>query len=380
MVRLILFLIIIAISAILVLSNLSPISLTILGIRTLALPLGVWVVGAIGAGAFTTVILSLLVGSTRPVASRPRRSTPRGAADRPWNAWTNQQNPQPAGKPSGSASTSSRLEDDWEGRKPPDEWDDWSDYKDPSVSQAFNPPPGEPSFQTRTRIRDREDETWANWEGYDDDPDEPENFGGSRRSEARRNVRENVRSQPFNEEVDDLDDDFVDRPSRSTPPAQRTDFESPQEPATRYQAGSVYSYGYRRSADRPDEPPTDSPTDRLAEDDEDIVDDDIADRPEPPQPTARAGEVYDAEYRVIVPPYRPDAEAGIEPSPPPPDLEEEPETPGEEFGVRTEYSRTEFSIEDFYNADEDDDDDDDEKEIWDEDWGLDDPPKDDRPK
>ncbi|PSB11094.1 hypothetical protein C7B76_23620, partial [filamentous cyanobacterium CCP2] len=226
MVRLTLFLFILASLVILVLSNLSPIALTILGVRTLALPLGVWVVGAIGAGALTTLFLSLLWNASRPAARRPPRSNPRVGAGSspPWAA--KRRDAQPA-ETSSAASTSRRANDDWEADRGKADWDDWGDYQEPSATQTFEPPPRE-SFRTQTEIRDREDEEWANWEGY---ADEREEFGDRRRS-ARRGAA-------FDEDLDDADE-FNDRSARSAA-SRRTDFETFQSPETRFQSGSVYS-------------------------------------------------------------------------------------------------------------------------------------------
>lgn len=66
--------------------------------------------------------------------------------------------------------------------------------------------------------------------------------------------------------------DFGREFSEPTPPQERTSYEVPQEPKTRSQTGSVYSYSYR----------------------------------EPKDPgVGKTDEVYDANYRIITPPYQP---------------------------------------------------------------------------
>jgi hypothetical protein len=385
MARLTLFLLILAVLAILVLSNLPPIALTIFGIRTLALPLGVWVVGAIGAGALTTLVLSLLFNLSRPSSTsryssraNPRRGA--GGSSRPWAAWTNP-DPQPVGKPSGSAgSTYSRLDDDWESdRQGRDEWDNWNDDRRTSP-QTFEPVPGEPaprnpSFEARTEIRDREDEGWANWEGYSNEEDDREDFE-DRRSDDRRNTNfENLSDRPF----------------RPTPPL-RTDFESPQAPETLRQEGSVYSYGYRRSSE-PSPAPSDDwaadagsdsddrPYDSFEDDalNDSSTDDSLDDRQIARRP-AKPDAVYDADYRVIVPPYRPAPESSFRPSPESSSVAPESLDFAGEVDDSIEEPVNMPSIEAIYGL-ADDDDDDDETEIWDEDWGLEDEPQSgDRPR
>ncbi|HEY9629446.1 MAG TPA: hypothetical protein V6C84_19265 [Coleofasciculaceae cyanobacterium] len=237
------------------LQNLSPaLPLVILGTPTLALPLALWIGGAIAAGAITTLLISGLSGLGRPA----RRPVSRPAANR-FSGGARPANPSNpfARRPVSPAST--RLQDDWEtGGQTKEEWDDWeepqprrSNFDAPKA--GFRPPQPE--------IRDRTDDEWQNWDGYDNEP-----------------IRDR---RPETEDYD-----FEPR----VPP--RTDFEVKRDPATRYQSGSVYSYGYSKSDD-PDFEAAD---------------------PQAEPPAARPG-VYDAEYRVITPPYRPDPEEETAPAP-----------------------------------------------------------------
>ncbi|MBD3883901.1 hypothetical protein IFO70_19260 [Phormidium tenue FACHB-886] len=224
--------------------NLSPaLSLVILGSSTLPLPLAIWIGGAIAAGAVTTVVLSALADLSRPARpSAPKR--PRPAANRvdgfqtPWT-------PQPQTSPQAGAT---RLQDDWETRSTKDEWDDW---EEPAPRSTNRPPVGYRSSQPD--IRDRRDDDWADWGDY---------------AETRRQ---------------DRSADRLDMPDSYTP--RRTEFETKQEPVTRTQSGSVYSYSYNR----PEEP---------------------ADRADVPPRTSN--EVYDADYRVLTPPYRPEPQPPVE--------------------------------------------------------------------
>lgn len=260
--------------AVLVLSNLSPVALTILGTKTLALPLGVWVAGAIGAGVMTTVILEGLFRLTRPVAApvsarrssqrRPDRVSPNSFRP-PWSAGATRQPSQAA---TSNATASTGYTSTRTGEQRPSShsaraaWEDWDDQPDLADRQPKAP----------ASIRDTEDDDWANWEGYED-------------LERQRSDRRDG--------DDDGDDDFAtDRRDKGfyAESSARTDFEVKREPETRSQSGSVYSFSYRRSED--DQPESAQPT---------------------AKPTAKPGEVYDADYRVITPPYRPDPEEVMRP-------------------------------------------------------------------
>ena len=75
----------------------------------------------------------------------------------------------------------------------------------------------------------------------------------------------------------------------------RIDFEAKQEPVTRLQSGSVYSHSYTRTDDPDDR--TDEPRDRND------------------TPPRKPGDVYDAEYRVLTPPYHPNPEPPVDRTP-----------------------------------------------------------------
>jgi uncharacterized integral membrane protein len=197
--RMFLPLLILAGLALFALQNWSPVlPLVILGLRTQAFPLAIWMMGAIAAGAATTVAVSTLFSLTRFTAvRRSNKNRPPASAyapqterteSRPWAAaWTKRnETPRPANEPK------TRIQDDWENRQSREEWDDW-DEDAPRSAQ-----PG----------RDKADEDWDNWEGY---------------SEPRDRV-------PV-----------------------RTDFEAKQAPVAQKQSGSIYSVSY----EKPEEPRTD---------------------------------------------------------------------------------------------------------------------------
>lgn len=75
-----------------------------------------------------------------------------------------------------------------------------------------------------------------------------------------------------------------------------SEFEKQQPPKTSSQEGTVYSYTYRELSDRtPSDPPVTSPKSEN----------------KPPSPRPK-GDVYDAQYRVITPPYQPSQESNDE--------------------------------------------------------------------
>ena len=276
MLRLVLLLLGMAAVAVLLLSNLVPVPLVILGIQFQALPLGVWIIGSIAAGALTTLLISGLFGFARLTAPSRPRSSQRFTANRnsnsprtPWTSWTQRQ----ASSSSSSSKTYAARSDDWETNpSAKEEWDDWEEGTSADrayqASQYQPPQYREPQYQSsryqsQENIRDTSDDDWANWEGY----------------EGYNNLR-----RPEREDFEE-DDRLSDAPRQP----RRTDFEVKQEPETRQQSGSIYSYSYRKSTEAEEPPVSNTP------------------------PVAKPGEVYDAEYRVITPPYRPDS---VDTSPP----------------------------------------------------------------
>ncbi|HIK42467.1 MAG TPA: DUF1049 domain-containing protein, partial [Thermoleptolyngbya sp. M55_K2018_002] len=84
--RPILLFLFIALLAIVVLQNLSPsVALTFLGMQTVALPLAVWLVGAVLAGAITTILVATLIRflANGRFAKRSLQESPRRKARRP---------------------------------------------------------------------------------------------------------------------------------------------------------------------------------------------------------------------------------------------------------------------------------------------------------
>ncbi len=220
--------------------NWTPLPLTFLGIQLPALPLALWILGAIAAGMVTNLFITGLFGLSNYFAVRAARSQWRQASRR-----------------AGFAGRSSAPE--------------------PTPSYT----------RTSSAKAADEDADWNNWEGYE----QP----GSRSSSGTRTA---TNEDPIDDWETDPDDDWDETPkdtpvdSRASASRVRTDYEAKQEPKTASRSGSVYSYSYRDpkgSGVGKTEPVVDKP-------------------------------VVDAEYRVIVPPYR---SLDDEPTPPSPAASEE---------------------------------------------------------
>jgi uncharacterized integral membrane protein len=207
------------------LQNWSPVlPIVVAGLPTQALPLAIWMLAAIAAGAATTVAISSLLSLSRFTAVRrsnkQRPSTSSSASrpateSRPWvAAWTrrNEERANP------SSSSKTRIQEDWDNRQTREEWDDWEEDAPRSSSRSA----------ASSEPRDRSDEDWDNWEGYTE----------------------------------------ADRVSGTPRPPVRTDFEAKQASVAPKQTGSIYSMSYEKADAEPKRP----------------------------------NEVYDADYRVIVPP------------------------------------------------------------------------------
>ncbi len=90
-------------------------------------------------------------------------------------------------------------------------------------------------------------------------------------------------------------------PRKSSPLEEtRSEFEVQQPPKTVSREGTVYSYTYRELSDRVSSPPPSDPVplDQPHEDRDPQVE-------KKPPATNPGGEVYDANYRIITPPYQP---------------------------------------------------------------------------
>jgi hypothetical protein len=254
------------------LQNSSPaVPLVILGVQTQAFPLAVWMVGAIAAGAFTTLVIAALFGLSNIASTRTRRPAAQREASRytastdaSWGkGWTEPQDSSYGSTATASATSSTTsaanttasytqsasskpkssfdFRNDWENvGAPVEEWEDWQDYEEPvdtpraqanpQASSSYSSSSSSSSYNSQTRIQEPEEEReeWEDWEEEEVPPQAP-----------------------------------------VQPP--RTDYEVRRDPKTSYQSGSVYSYSYREPSD---------------------------------SGVGKTEAVYDADYRVIIPPAR----------------------------------------------------------------------------
>lgn len=208
------------------LSNWFPsLSLVFLGVATPALPLAIWVLGAIAAGIVTSLLISALFGVSNYAAVRQVRSQYRRSARRS------------AGQ---------------------------SEYSSPEPEPASS----YSSSYTRSTATDTSDDSaWRDWEGYEEPIDRPQ-------TTAAKPDQDDDWGAESSDDWDDWDDDTVgSRPGnpKEGTASQRSSYEAPQEPKTANRSGSVYSYGYREPGE---------------------------------SGVGRREMVVDADYRVIVPPYK----------------------------------------------------------------------------
>ncbi|TVP55170.1 MAG: LapA family protein [Nodularia sp. (in: Bacteria)] len=201
-IRLILLVAVLGILSLLLVQNWSPVlALVFLGVRTLPLPLAMWIFFSTAAGAFTSLLITTLLKVSNYFGEQQR------------------QRPYKSGGTSPRAKTTSRQEPE------PPPYRPWSagNKKESTTSNAFD------DWETNDRRND-------DWDFDEPQPEAP-------------------------------------TPSPQTPPVRDSQtYERQQEPQSRSQSGSVYSYNYRD-----------------------------------PKNTAvgKTESVYDADYRVIIPPYEP---------------------------------------------------------------------------
>ena len=367
-VRLIVVVLVLGLVVLLGVQNLAPaLPLVFFGGSTQALPLGVWLAGAVLLGALTTLLMTALLGS--PGGGNRNRSTaykyrpqsfyePTGSAPGPGvsaaasRAASDRPSPPPYTNPASRAAGSGRspaapsdrpgdsADDDpswraWTNLRSPAQWNDWESLSraaQPDTSPATSGTPLDTasgiidgvttwfsSSKQRAKQQQRVDESLRelddDWDGLENQRYTPP--GGS----------------PVQDSLDDIDQGWDE--------ADRRSFEASQAPRRVYRDGSLYSYSYRDEDDSPAPkgqvdniyaPPDDvvygsgpdpgyadsgseyasetvygfSPDDTYDETYSAVPDDDNTPLGDPEM--AEDG-VVDADYRVIVPPYSAPAEA-----------------------------------------------------------------------
>ncbi|MEA5451311.1 hypothetical protein VB780_22205 [Leptolyngbya sp. CCNP1308] len=352
-VRLIVVLLVLGAVLLLGVQNLAPaLPLVFFGGTTQALPLGIWLTGAVGLGALTTLVLTALLGSIgssggdrskaykyRPQSFYEPTGSSSGTASTASQAGRNAPPPYTApGSRSGRAgrqpaspgtSGDNPADDDpswraWTNLKSPSQWSDWE-----SLSQASKPE-ATPSSSSASGIVDSVT-TWFS----------------SSKQQAKQQQRVNESLRELDTDWDELENrpyrapgvspvedhlDDITQGWESTSDPNR-DFESSQAPRRVYRDGSLYSYSYRDESDPAPQsgqvdniyaPPDDviygnDPDPRYADTayargsvyavDDSAYSSDEAEADDLGEPEIAEDGVVDADYRVIVPPYTAAAEA-----------------------------------------------------------------------
>lgn len=242
MVQLITFLLIVAALVVLVLQNLTPVlELVVLGGTTVALPLAVWLLSAIALGALCAWLIYQLAPQKRAYRPMGKRLTDPVPEPPPTNRFVDSPEHSSSGQPS-AQQTSSR---DSQSQSPYDS--DWENFRAPEQWDDWGQ---QQASGYRDRPRTSAEDTVRDIEsGWGDD-----SYGESGRAAARPTNRP---------DRDDWAQGGAEQPSSST-----------YEPRT-------YEEGWLYGSDAPEEP-----------------------APEPNAPLPEESEdVYDANYRVIIPPY-----------------------------------------------------------------------------
>ncbi|PZV07557.1 MAG: hypothetical protein DCF32_06995 [Leptolyngbya sp.] len=361
-IRLIVVLLVLGAVLLLGVQNLAPtLPLVFFGGTSQALPLGIWLSGAVGLGALTTLVLTALLGSIGPRGGD--RST--AYKYRPQSFY------EPTGSSAGTASTASQA-----GRNTP------PPYTAPGTrssgagrqsatpgTRSDNPADDDPSWRAWTNLKSPGQ--WSDWESLSQAPkpeaspatsaasasgivDSVTTWFSSSKQQAKQQQRVNESLRELDTDWDELEnrpyrapgvspvedhlDDITQGWEQDSGPDRNPnrDFETSHAPRRVYRDGSLYSYSYRDESDPATQsgqvdniyaPPDDviygnDPDPRYADTayargpvyaaddsaysrdrDEDGDDNDLG------EPEIAEDGVVDADYRVIVPPYTAAAEA-----------------------------------------------------------------------
>jgi uncharacterized integral membrane protein len=126
------FLLLLAIAGVLILFTLSnwgvTMQLTFLGMRSIAFPLPLWILGAITAGILTTLVITALFGLTSYTARRSGRRTKRPPVEQ--NSYNDYSYTPPSNR-----GPETRIQDDWE-EDASDWFDDSGDWTDGSTARS----------------------------------------------------------------------------------------------------------------------------------------------------------------------------------------------------------------------------------------------------
>ena len=251
MVQLVAFLLVVAALVILVLQNLSPVMpLVVLGQSVGPLPLSLWILGAIAIGILCTLLIYQLVPSKRtyrPIGKRLNDPVPPEPTNRFVDTSSKPTDTSTQFQQTANAPSQNPYDSDWENFQAPEQWEDWGQRQTTAYSRQ-EPSTRRPGDAGKPSPDDAMRDIESGWGDEDYQPD-------SRRSSYRDR-------DPYGQEGNP----DIGWP-RSEPPQQRT-----------------YNEGWLYGNDADDEPAG-------------------TNEPGAPQPEEDSEDVYDANYRVIIPPY-----------------------------------------------------------------------------
>ncbi|MBX2864557.1 MAG: hypothetical protein KTR27_13495 [Leptolyngbyaceae cyanobacterium MAG.088] len=259
MFQLIALLLIVAALVILVLQNLTPVmGLVVFGSTLGALPVSVWLLGAIAIGVLLTLIIYQLVPQKkayRPIGQRLSDPAPAPEPTRFVNAPVDTPDNRPSNPPpSGRFQPPDRqnpYDNNWENFRAPEQWDDWGQQRQPDQPPSSDRPRPPLGDSVGDAVRDIE-------MGWGDD-----DYESSARYAARQ-------------EADPADIGWDDGGTYGSDRGERPNYET-----RTYEEG--WLYGNDASDNASDQQPSGEP--------------------EEPRPDNPDESVYDANYRVIIPPY-----------------------------------------------------------------------------
>lgn len=259
--RLIIFLLLLAVLGVFVVSNLQPVTLVFFGGSMIAkLPLSIWIIIFTSVGLVGSLVIQLLSNLFRPSRARVDSFKPSSSPPpRPINPLEAKRQ-EPVYRSTSDTQDWNRSTQSTIPREEPDDWD------------IESPPAQTTPIRDIRQERIREQERIAyTAPPFVREPNEPI----KEEKEKPLQELENTLTQPINETLQELKEDlnFRKKPTNEEQeqPEESINYEVPQPPKNVSRSGSVYSYTYRESTKSQAKP---------------------------------SEKVYDADFRVIRPPDR----------------------------------------------------------------------------
>jgi hypothetical protein len=294
---------------VLAVQNTTPrLALVILGARTPVLPLAVWLLGAIALGALTAVVLITVtapLSGAAPPSNRRRwqvKPEPSGPSRRPASSQgaASRRRP-PPNRPATNFTADSFPDRDRPNSQPYEDWEDWGQRSPASQWQDWDRAAQGQSQRSSRPIPKRQQRAQAQAEEVFEDIA----TGWDERAAATPPPRPTGVS-PVEEALEDIaegweDWDDPEEIRRDNAPEPRSIYEVQRSPESVSKSGTHYSYRYRTADDlrrRPSDPEAEPAEAATTVDEADPV---------TPLDVPEVGPdgVYDADYRVIIPPSRP---------------------------------------------------------------------------